>query len=78
MAVLSEVTAAIDKAGVTGWQRALALALAEAMDESPNASTAKELKTLMAELGAAQVEAKVAVSDDLAARRTARRRAASS
>jgi len=77
MSVLSEAASALDLAGVTGWQRELAVSLAGAMDEAPNASTAKELRVLMLELvGERRVEAKD-VADDLAAKRAARRAASS-
>lgn len=77
MAVLSAVVAALDAAGVSGWQREIAEALAAALDESPNASTAKELKALVLELTGDAVEVKADVSDDLAAKRAARRAASS-
>jgi hypothetical protein len=78
MSVLYEVeTALADNPGLP-WQRALAVSLAAEMDEKPNASIAKELAGLMTALGAANVEKKGDVSDDLASRRAARRKAASS
>jgi len=77
MSVLSEVVRTLDAAGVAGWQREIAEALASSLDDDPNASTAKELKSLMGELVGAQAEPKGDVSDDLAAKR-AERRAASS
>lgn len=77
MAVLTSVTAALEGVAVPAWRRDIALALASAMDESPNASTAKELRTLMAELVDAPA-VKGDVSDDLASKRAARRAAASS
>jgi hypothetical protein len=62
------------------WQRELAFALAVAMDEQPTASVAKELRALMSELGVSGAisEPKGDVSDDLAAKRAARRSAAAS
>lgn len=78
MTVLPSVRTALDAAKVTGWQRDLAESLAEAMDDSPNASTAKELRTLMVELTDGAVEKKADTSDDLAAKRTARRSASGS
>jgi hypothetical protein len=61
------------------WQRQLALALAGSMDERPSASTAKELRSLLeAMLGdeASVPEAKVVdATDELIARRAARRAA---
>ena len=77
MSVLSSVIEALDSAGVSGWQREIAEALAAALDDAPNASTAKELKALVLELTNG-VEAKADVSDDLASKRAARRIAASS
>lgn len=77
MAVLGSVQAALEAAGVTGWKRDVAEALASGLDESPNASTAKELQVLMTELVGSTAEVKADVSDDLAAQRE-RRRAASS
>lgn len=78
MSVLSEAVAALDGVAASGWQREIAEALAAAMDESPNASTAKELRVLMSELTGGSVERKADVSDDLASKRAARRAAASS
>lgn len=77
MAVLASVQAELEAARVTGWKRDVAEALAAGLDESPNASTAKELQVLMVELLGAGAEVKADVSDDLAAQRE-RRRAASS
>lgn len=76
MSVLPSVRAALDESKVSGWQRDIAEALAAAMDDSPNASTAKELKTLMLELVGERNEEKADVSDDLASKRAARRSAA--
>lgn len=77
MSVLSEVKSALVGVECPGWQRELALSLASGMDESPNASLAKELKALMSELGAERPAEVGDVADELAARR-AERRAASS
>lgn len=77
MAVLASIQAELEAAGVRGWKRDVAEALASGLDGSPNASTAKELQALMAELLGVGVEVKADVSDDLAAQRE-RRRAASS
>lgn len=74
MSVLSEVRAELEGVEMPAWQRELAFALASAMDESPNASTAKELRALMGEFGSKPVESGD-VSDDLAAKRAARRAA---
>ena len=38
-------------AGQTGWRREMALALAHEVDEKGSASAAKELRSLLAELG---------------------------
>lgn len=75
MGVLDEVKAELVGLSVPGWKRETAYALASAMDESPNASTAKELRALMSEVGA-KPAATGDVSDDLAAKRAARRSAA--
>lgn len=72
MAVLLEVQKALTLAGVVGWQREIAEALGSAMDDAPNAATAKELKTLMLELTGDQSVAEVDLGDDLAAQRAAR------
>jgi len=77
MAVLDEVEVALEGLPGAEWQKALALSLAESMDKSPNASTAKELRALMTELGAEVPAADKDVSDDLAAKRAARRASAS-
>jgi len=77
MAVLGSVVAALDGAEVSGYLREIAEALAAAMDDSPNASTAKELKALMLDLVGEQVEPKADVGDELASKRAARRAAAS-
>lgn len=77
MSVHSEVAAALEDVVCEGWQRELVLSLASGMDESPNASLAKELRSLMAELGAESKQEVGDVSDDLAAKREERRRLAS-
>lgn len=59
------------------WQRTLAVTLAAEMDSKPNASIAGQLRAVMDELGVAATEQKGDVSDDLAAKRAARRSAAS-
>lgn len=55
------------------WEAAVIRALAELMDDEPNASTARELRTAMKELtgGSAPVKA-MGVGDDLRAKREAR------
>jgi hypothetical protein len=78
MSVLNAVIVALDGAGVAGWRREIVEALASSMDDSPNASTAKELKVLMAELVEGEVVTVGDISDDLASKREDRRRAASS
>ena len=78
MSVLGEVSAALEGVPCEGWQRELALALATGMDDSPNASLAKELKALMGELGAERPAEVGDVADELAAKRAERRRAAGS
>lgn len=78
MAVLGAVTEALAHGPGAEWQRALALALAAEMDSKPSASTAKELRALMVELGVDGVTVTKDPADDLAAKRAERRRAASS
>jgi hypothetical protein len=78
MSVLTSVIEALDVAGVAGWRREIVEALASSMDESPNASTAKELKVLMAELVEGEVVRVGDISDDLTSKREDRRRASSS
>jgi hypothetical protein len=78
MSVLSAVVGALDVAGVAGWRREIVEALASSMDESPNASTAKELKVLIAELVEGEVLTVGDISDDLASKRDDRRRASGS
>lgn len=58
------------------WQRELALSMAADLDQKQNASMSNALRALMDDLGAADVERKGDVSDDLAAKRAARRQAA--
>lgn len=59
------------------WQRDLAEGMAAELDEKANASMSRELRALMDELGVVATEQKGDVSDDLAAKRAARRSAAS-
>lgn len=74
MSVQASVAKDLDGLELPGWKRDLILALAQAMDDSPSASTAKELRLLMEDVGGVTVEAGD-VSDDLAAKRAARRAA---
>lgn len=74
MSVLDAVLSELDAVSIPQWKREVALALATSLDAAPNASTAKELRLLMDEIGTKPVEAGD-VSDDLAAKRAARRAA---
>ncbi len=75
--VESSVRLALSTVETTPWQSDLAISLAQSMDEHPSASTAKELRMLMADLlDGVKVETGDK-SDDLAAKRAARRVAAS-
>lgn len=76
MSVLGAVEKALVGLPGADWQRELALTLAAAMESNPNASTAKELRALMTELGAEVPAEKGDVSDELAAKRAARRSSA--
>ena len=67
MSVLAAVTAELEGVACKPWELASALALAEAMDESPNASLHKELRQLMQDLGAVKPVESGDVADDLAA-----------
>lgn len=78
MSVLKEVRAALRGVKCTPWERELAVSLAREMDESPNASLAKELRSVMGELAKAKPVEKGDVADDLAAKRAERRRASGS
>ena len=78
MSVLSAVTEELEGVLCRDWERETALALAEQMDESPNASLSKELRQLMADLGASKPVEAGDVADELAAKRAERRRAAGS
>ena len=78
MSVLSAVTSALESLSCEAWERETALALAGQMDESPNASLAKELRQLMADLGSVKPVEAGDVADELAAKRAARRRASGS
>lgn len=50
MTVLEDVTSTLNGLGVTGWEAAVALRLAEAVDDSGTASAAQLLGTLMSRL----------------------------
>lgn len=60
--------------GASGWRAETARSLASQLDEEPNASMARELRSLMTELGssAKAAAAKGDVGDDLAIQRAAR------
>ena len=74
MSVFSEVTTELDRLEVSGWQRSVALALSEALDEKANASMASELRALMNSVGSkATVKQVPKVSDDLKTQREKRR-----
>ena len=75
MTVHSSVLSDLDGVELPPWKRDLILALAAAMDESPSASTAKELRLLMEDVVTVPTDSGD-VSDDLAAKRAARRSAA--
>ena len=76
MAVHSSVQEELSGVDLPGWKRDLILALAASIDAAPNASSAKELRSLMDEVVTAVPEKQGDVSDDLAAKRAARRQAA--
>lgn len=76
MAVFDSVREALADEPGQEWQRQLALTLAGEMDVKPNASIAGQLRAVMDELGVSMAERKGDVSDDLAAKRAARRQAA--
>lgn len=75
MSVHSEVLLALDSAGCVGWQRELALALAEKVDCEGQAAAAKELRGLMEVLAPALVVKSDASNktDELRAQREKRR-----
>ena len=78
MSVLVAVTAELEGVECKPWELASALALAEQMDASPNASLHKELRQLMQELVSSKPVESGDVADDLAAKRAERRRASGS
>lgn len=73
MAVEVEVLVELDRLGVDGWRREIALSLASQLDSEPNASVARELRILMQEVGAAAVPKESSLVDDLKQRRERRR-----
>ena len=77
--ILVAVVDELASLGASGWRAETALTLAATLDVEPNASMARELRSLMTELGssAKAVAAKGDVGDDLAAGRAARIAAAS-
>jgi hypothetical protein len=76
MSLLDAVKDALEGDPGMRWQRELALGMAAELDEKANASLSNSLRALMDDLGVAAVEQKGDVSDDLAAKRAARRSAA--
>jgi hypothetical protein len=59
-------------AGQEGWRVTLALTLAKDLDRQPNASVARELRTLMHELAEDAPAEETSVPDQLRARRAKR------
>jgi hypothetical protein len=78
--VRSTVETALRNKPMAPWQRQLAFALAASMDDRPAASTAKELRVLMAEILGEHESAQATKDpvDDITARIAARRAAAGS
>lgn len=72
--VLEAVVAELEQLGVSGWRAAAARTLAAELDSEPNASMARELRSLMVDLGSkgGAGEVKGDLGDDLASRRAAR------
>ena len=52
MSVEDEIAAELDRQGVTGWERAAALRLAQTIDDRGTASAVAQLRDLMLKLGA--------------------------
>ena len=80
MAVLPAVEAvvgALPDVDRSGWRAELALQLARSLDEFPNASMARELRSVMNELQANSLPVEVDDLDELTARREKRRSASS-
>lgn len=79
MAVEPEILVELDRLGVDGWRREIALALAYQLDAEPNASIARELRLLMQEAAASAIPKESSLVDDLKQRRERRKfKAASS
>lgn len=73
MSVSSSVLVELDALGVQGWRREVALVLAAQLDEEPNASMARELRALMADLGSrGGGQKRVSALDELRAKREAK------
>lgn len=74
--ILAAVEADIERLSVdvrSSWSAEVARALAEALDEEPNASMARELRSVMTALSAGSKSVKVDSVDEIAAARRARR-----
>lgn len=76
MGLVESVGAEIEGLVMPRWKRDLIVTLAEAQEKSPNASTSKELRAVMDEVGAVETKKSGDVADDLASKRAARREAA--
>ena len=72
--ILAAVDLELASLSASGWRAETARSLAATLDDEPNASMARELRSLMTELGssAKAVAAKGDTGDDLAAGRAAR------
>lgn len=78
MTLRVDIESELDLLEVRGWRRALALSLADAIDEKANASMSTELRTLMTSLGShTAVKSTPRVNDDLKSKREQRRAAQS-
>jgi hypothetical protein len=72
-ALSAEIDAELGRLNVVGWRAALARSLAAELDDEPNASMAKELRSLMGELGSSAAGVKKGnTGDELARQRAAR------
>lgn len=74
--ILAAVEADIERLSVesrSSWSAEVARALAEALDAEPNASMARELRSVMTSLAAGSKSVKVDSVDEIAAARRARR-----
>ena len=75
---MASILAAVDEElavlGASGWRAETARSLAATLDDEPNASMARELRSLMTELGSSAKAAVLRgdVGDELAAARVAR------